>query len=114
MLLDLADGGPGKLGPEFHKLRNSELRQPRSAPGDQLLGRNLAAFPHHDVGLDGLVTHGIRYADYRCVKDRRMVFEYRLHLAGRHVLTGTFDHVLRAVDELKKAVLSLSHVVASP
>src|SRR5438128_726377 len=105
MLLNLADRGAREDVAELHALGHLEAGQPRPAPGDQLFARGARPVVQDDVGLDGLVAHGIRDADHGGVEHGGMLLQGLLHLRGGHVLAGALDHILLPVHEEEAAVL---------
>src|SRR6266852_7137805 len=113
MLLNLADRGTREDVAELHALRHLEAGQPRPAPGDQLFARGARPVVQDDIGLDGLVAHGVRDADHGGIEHGGMLLQGLLHLRGGHVLAGALDHILLPVHEEEAAVLVHDRLVAA-
>ena len=72
--------------------------------GDQGFGRDAGAVLEHDDRLDRLAPFVVGHANHGSSSDRRMPGEHILDFARKDVEAAGDDHVLAAIDDIKKTV----------
>jgi hypothetical protein len=55
------------------------------------------------VNDDRLIADGVRNTERRAVKNARMLVDCAFDFTGRHILSGSLDHVLGPVNEIQVA-----------